>query len=235
MAGMDSKPREVSLNPVEDVEIFRLGVGLHNIIGPFTGREKEKTVKFVKKNAEKNASKSMDNQSRSSEVEWSIICSQTPISTSEFIPGEAKPDENHVGQEVWLERKDPYKPQCDGRDNSVDSMDKEKSIIPFTEAESTTGDHHDRCNPHRMGGNTFIYQTFQFPQSSSSNSNQQHFISSIPIPTSCGTSDCLRTVDEDYVFSNEQQTRIGHNTHGPLGIPSSPPQREGLLHCSSLF
>jgi hypothetical protein len=62
VVGMDSKSREVSLNPVEDVEIFRLGVGLHNIIGPFTGREKEKSVKFTKRSAEKASSKSMDNE-----------------------------------------------------------------------------------------------------------------------------------------------------------------------------
>jgi hypothetical protein len=123
MAGMDSKPREVSLNPVEDVEIFRLGVGLHNIIGPFTGREKEKSIKFIKRSTEKDSSKSMDNESCSSEVDWSIICSQTPISASKFVPGEIRPDENCFGQEVWLERKDPHKSQCDGRDNSVDSMD----------------------------------------------------------------------------------------------------------------
>jgi hypothetical protein len=43
-------------------------------------------------------------------------------------------------------------------------MDKEKSIIPFTEAESTTGDHNNRCSPHRMKSNTFIYQTFHLPQ-----------------------------------------------------------------------
>jgi hypothetical protein len=42
------------------------------------------------------------------------------------------------------------------------------------------------------------------------------------------------TVDEDYVYSNDQQTRISRNTHGPSGISSSP-QREGLLYCLSLF
>jgi hypothetical protein len=84
MAGMDSKSREVSLNPVEDVEIFKLGVGLHNIIGPLTGREKEKSVKFIKRSAEKDSSKSLDNESRSSEVDWSIVCSQTPVPASEM-------------------------------------------------------------------------------------------------------------------------------------------------------
>jgi hypothetical protein len=149
MAGMDSKSREVSLNTVEDVEIFRLGVGFYNIISPFTGREKEKSVKFIKRSAEKDSSSSMDNELHSNEINWSIICSQTPISASEFIPGEGKLDENRFGQEVWLERKVPHKPQHDGRENSVDSMDKEESITPFTEAESTTGDHLDRCSPHR--------------------------------------------------------------------------------------
>jgi hypothetical protein len=53
-------------------------------------------------------------------------------------------------------------------------MDKEKSIIPSSEAESTTGDHNNWCDPDRMGGNTFIYQTFQFPQPPTSSSNKQH-------------------------------------------------------------
>jgi hypothetical protein len=100
-------------------------LGFQNIIGPFTGRMKEKSVRFVKRSAEKDSSKSMDNESRSSEVDWSIICSQTPIPASKFILGEAKPDENRFGQEVRLERKDLHKPQCDGKNPRVDSMDKE--------------------------------------------------------------------------------------------------------------
>jgi glutamine synthetase type III len=71
-----------------------------------------------------------------------------------------------------LERDVLHQPQCDGRDSAVDSMDKEKSIIPSSEAEFTTGDHNNRCSPFRMGGNTFIYQTFQLSQPPSSNSNQ---------------------------------------------------------------
>jgi hypothetical protein len=134
-------------------------------------REKEKSNSFIKRSTQKDSSSTVDNKSCSSEANWSIICSQTPIPASESIPGEVKPDENHFGQEVWLEWEVPHQHQCDERNPSVDSMDKEKSIITSSEAESTTGDHNDRCSPLRMKSNPFIYQTFQFPQPPPSNSN----------------------------------------------------------------
>jgi hypothetical protein len=40
MAGMDSKSREIPLNPVKDVEILRMGVEFKDIIGPLTERKR---------------------------------------------------------------------------------------------------------------------------------------------------------------------------------------------------
>jgi hypothetical protein len=48
MAGMDSKSREIPLNPVEDVEVFRLGVGFQNIMVRLPDERKKKALSLLR-------------------------------------------------------------------------------------------------------------------------------------------------------------------------------------------
>jgi hypothetical protein len=145
---------------------------------PLTRSEKEKSVRFIKRSMEKDSSTKMDDKSCSSKVDWSIVCRLTPISASKFIPGEDKPDENHIVEVIRLEQEVPNQRQCDGRDKAVDLIDKEESTSTSLEIESTIGHHKNRCD----GGQHF--HLLNIPKTSivyfPFESTTLHFVSSNP-------------------------------------------------------
>jgi hypothetical protein len=85
MAGLDSQPGEIPSGSKTDLEVFRLGVGFKDIVGPLTGSQTSKSITMSKRVTKEGSFVSNNDGKSVSEVNWDIECSQTAIPTGQLI------------------------------------------------------------------------------------------------------------------------------------------------------